>query len=121
MKHALVAATLVFVTGGGVAFLLTNRPAPPIAHTADTTAQTVAADPIDPAAPCVKCQSGACDVVDVTDLSARFAAKSEASGEFVSFDEPPLARPKGEFLPVRHDSPKPADAREVLPPPREEK
>lgn len=118
MKHALVAATLVFVTGGGVAFLLTNRPAPPAAPTAETTAQTAATDP---AAPCAKCQTGSCDVVDVTDLSARFAAKSEASGEFVSFDEPPLARPKGEFLPVRHDSPKPADTREVLPPPREEK
>jgi hypothetical protein len=121
VKHALVAAALVLVTGGGVAFLLTNRPAPPAAPTAEPTAPPVAATPINPAAPCPQCQSGACEVVDVTDLTARFAAKSEASGEFISFDEPPLARPKGDLLPVRHDSPTPADAREVLPPPREAK
>jgi hypothetical protein len=119
VKHVLVAATLVLVTGGGVAFLLTNRPAPPVAPTAETVDQVTATDL--QAVPCVTCQSGACEVVDVTDLTARFAAKSEASGEFISFDEPPLAKPKGDLLPVRHDSPKPADAREVLPPPREEK
>lgn len=119
MKHALVAAALVLVTGGGVAFLLTNRPAPGDAPTAEPTAQTAATRL--QAVPCAACQSGACEVVDVTDLTARFAAKSEANGEFISFDEPPLAKPTGDLLPVRHDSPKLAEAREVLPPPREEK
>jgi hypothetical protein len=116
VKHTILCGALVLATGGGVAFVVANRPTAP--------AEPVTARPADAPAEtntntaCTACQSGGSAVVDVTDLSARFAAQSQAKGEFVSFDEPPLARPKGEVQPVEHEVPTP-DAREVLPPPRE--
>lgn len=116
MKNPIVCGLLVLATGGGVAFVVANRPTPVPLPDATTTQITETA-PTDPAV-CVNCQTGTAGVTDVTDLSARFAVRSEARGEFVSFDEPPLARPKADVAVVEHQAP---DLREVLPPPREVK
>lgn len=123
MKHSILCGALVLATGGGVAFLVTNRPAPvpASASPADTPDPAVESVSADPSAPCPKCQSGSSCVTDVIDLSARFATKSEANGEFISFDEPPLAKPKVDVAPAQHETPKVPDIREVLPPPREVK
>lgn len=121
MKNTFLCGALVLATGGGVAFVVANRPTAPIESTArpaDTPAEPAPAPATDTV--CTACQTGKPQVVDVTDLSARFAAQSRAKGEFVSFDEPPLAKPKGDVLPVEHEVPTP-DPREVLPPPREAK
>ena len=118
MKHPILCGMLVLATGGGVAFVVANRPTP---VTVPDTPLAAATESPTTADPCPQCRTGSAGVTDVTDLSARFAAKSEANGEFVSFDEPPLAKPKGDVLPAGHNTPKPADTREVLPPPREEK
>ncbi len=116
MKNPIVCGLLVLATGGGVAFVVANRPTPVPLPDATTTQVTETA-PTDPAV-CVKCQTGTAGVTDVTDLSARFAAQSDARGEFVSFDEPPLAKPKPDVTAVGHEVP---EVREVLPPPREVK
>lgn len=116
MKNPILCGLLVMATGGGVAFVVANRPTPvPLSEV--TTAATEIDTP-DPSVPCVKCQTGAAGVTDVTDLSTKFAAKSEARGEFISFDEPPLAKPKPDVTAVGHEVP---GTREVLPPPREVK
>jgi len=123
MKNTILCGVLVLATGGGVAYLVANRPAPvPTPASPAETHPTVAeAASADPSAPCPHCQSGASTVTDVIDLSARFATKSEAKGEFISFDEPPLAKPKAGVTPVQHETPELPDLREVLPPPREVK
>ena len=117
MKNPILCGLLVLATGGGVAFVVANRPTPVPPPEAATT-QLHETAPTDPSAPCPQCQTGVCGVTDVTDLSAKFAAKSEARGEFVSFDEPPLAKPKPDVTAVGHEVP---EMREVLPPPREVK
>jgi hypothetical protein len=105
---------LVAATGGGVAFVLANRPQPVHPPTATPTTAIVAPPTSVEPADCPTCRTGSAgEVTDVTDLSRRFASKSEGRGEFVSFDEPPLARSKGDVVPV--------EVREVLPPPREVK
>ena len=116
MKNTILCGALVLATGGGVAFLVTSRPAEPTAPR-PTTAEVAAVATTAPDTPCPTCQVSTGSVVyDVTDLSARFAAKREAKGEFVSFEEPPLAKPV--VQPVGHELP---EEREVLPPPREVK
>jgi hypothetical protein len=115
VKHPILCGMLVLATGGGVAFVVANRPTP---VTVPDTPLAAATESPTTADPCPQCRTGSAGVTDVTDLSARFAAKSEARGEFVSFDEPPLAKPKGELMPVTHET---TDPREVLPPPREVK
>ncbi len=100
MKNLLVCVGLMAATAGGVAFVVSNQARPvergcPSAKTSDPMSD----------GPCLRCQGG---VQDVTDLSASFAAKPTEAGEFISFDEPPLAK-------------KPAEPREVLPAPREVK
>src|SRR5262249_34054467 len=123
VKHSILCGVLVLATGDGVAYLVANRSAPvptpasPV-ETSPTTAETASTDP---SAPCPKCQAGSSTVTDVIDLSAKFATKSEAQGEFISFDEPPLAKPKAGVTPVQHETPELPDLREVLPPPREVK
>jgi hypothetical protein len=116
VKNTILCGALVLAAGGGVAFVVANRPAePPVAATA--VSATPAVDDDAPDAPCPTCKTGGASVVyDVTDLSAAFAAKREAKGQFVSFEEPPLARPA--VQPVGHELPA---EREVLPPPREVK
>lgn len=115
MKNLIVCGLLVLATGGGVAFVVANRP-PPVPPS-EVGLPAVEAAPTEPAV-CAKCQTGSTGVTDVTDLSAQFAAKSDARGEFVSFDEPPLAKPKADVTAVGHEVP---EVREVLPPPREVK
>ncbi len=115
MKNPIVCGLLVLATGGGVAFVVANRTPPvPLSEVVPPSTDTAPTDP----AVCAKCQTGSAGVTDVTDLSARFAAKSDARGEFVSFDEPPLAKPKADVTAVGHEVP---ESREVLPPPREVK
>jgi hypothetical protein len=116
VKNPIVCGLLVLATGGGVAFVVANRPTP--VPLPDATTRLTDTAPADPSVPCPQCQTGACVVTDVTDLSARFAAKSEVRGEFISFDEPPLAKPKPDVTAVGHEVP---EMREVLPPPREVK
>lgn len=78
MKNPILCGLLVMATGGGVAFVVANRPTPvPLSEV--TTAATEIDTP-DPSVPCVKCQTGAAGVTDVTNLSTKFAAKSEAQG-----------------------------------------
>lgn len=102
MKNLFLCSGLFVATAGGVVFVVANQP-PPV----PVEAAVRQADPAtEPTGDCPRCQTGG--VYDVTDLSARFAARCDTS-EFVSFDEPPLAKPKGE------------EPREVLPPPREVK
>ncbi len=113
MKQTILCGALVMATGGGVAFVLANRPTAPADTSPKPAAVATAGEPTDP---CPTCRTGSAGVTDVVDLTAKFAAKSVERGEFVSFDEPPLARPKGDVQPVGHELP--AD-REVLPPPRE--
>ena len=67
----------------------------------------------------VKTDCGCCSnksdsgVYDVYDLKAGFARGSEGDSKFISFDEPPLAKPKFDVEQV--------GGVEVLPPPREER
>lgn len=121
MKNLILCTVVLLATGGGVAFLVASHHATPavVAAPPDTPAPPTT-PATDSDAPCPHCQPGATGTVyDVTDLSARFAVRSEAKGEFVSFDEPPLAKPKGELTPAKHEVAE--QPREVLPPPREEK
>lgn len=116
MKNLILCAVVLLATGGGVAFLVASHHATPpvVAAPPDTPPDPTTPD-ANPDSPCTKCRPNAPGTVyDVTDLSARFAIRSEAKGEFVSFDEPPLARPKEGVTPAKHEV-------EVLPPPREEK
>lgn len=116
MKNTILCGMLVLTAGGGVAFVVANRPVDlPVPAAAESP--TAAVDAAAPDTPCTACKTdGASVVYDVTDLSARFAAKREAKGQFVSFEEPPLAKPV--VQPVGHELPA---EREVLPPPREVK
>ena len=101
MKNLLLCAGLMAATAGGVAFVMANRPVPVEAGVKTPDPAPAASD-----SACPNCQGG---VYDVTDLTAKFATKTEGSGEFISFDEPPLAKQK------------PTEPREVLPAPREVK
>lgn len=124
MKNTILCGVLVLATGGGVAYLVANRSTPvPISAPASPAAVTAPAEAVsaDPSVPCPKCQTRSSAVTDVVDLSVKFATRSEANGEFISFDEPPLAKPKSGVTPVQHETPELPDLREVLPPPREVK
>ena len=65
---------------------------------------------------CKACSTSGKAVYDVADLKAGFAAVEPTP--FVSFDEPPLAKPKGSLTAVSYQSPK---GIETLPAPREAK
>lgn len=121
MKNLILCTVVLLATGGGVAFLVANHHStPPVAAApVDTPPDQPTPAAAGPDTPCPKCQPNSPGTVyDVTDLSARFAVRSEAKGEFVSFDEPPLAKPKEGVTPAKHEVVAP---REVLPPPREVK
>jgi hypothetical protein len=120
VKNFVLCTVVLLATGGGVAFLVaSHHSTPPVVAAPPDTPAEPTPPTSDPDTPCPCCQPGVPGTVyDVTDLSARFAIRSEAKGEFVSFDEPPLAKPKDGVTPAKHEV---AAPREVLPPPREVK
>jgi len=54
---------------------------------------------------CGKCSEGSSKVVDVVDLDRSFLKADGTPKPAVSFEEPPLAKPRGEVTPVKFEVP----------------
>jgi hypothetical protein len=93
MRNWILGLGLGAVTAGGVTFVLSGDPhrghCGPCVSPASTPSSEVQAGPGSTST----CPGGTCGVVDVTDLPKVFATPAEPTGPFISFDEPPLAKP----------------------------
>lgn len=123
MKSGILAALLAVAAAGGVTvlFLGTGKHCGPCVGSAPPLTALPAESPCDDSecTECKACQSGATSkVFDVVDLKAGYQINGEPA-PFVSFDEPPLAKPPAGVQRVGFEAK--VDGPEVLPPPREAK
>ena len=115
MRTWMLGVALAGATGGGVAFVLAGKTEG--THCGPCVA-VVPANPSEcPETGCSKCKATpASDVIDVTDVSSVFAA-ADNSRPFVSFEEPPFAKPVVR-LAETEAAPMPRAVAEVCPMPR---
>jgi hypothetical protein len=129
MRNWILGGMLACVSSAGVAYVLaknsTGSHCGPCIEK-PVVLETVQKDPITgrcdaypiegSASSCEHCNKT--KVVDVVDLDRSFRMADGTPKPVVSFEEPPLAKPRGEVMPVRFEEPA---AVEVLPMPREVK
>ncbi len=123
MRNLVLGGLLAVTSATAVAYVLVNpapkpcsacvEPAPPAEVVAPSTCEEVSPT-------CSKCKSG---VVDVVDLTTAYPVGPTGTG--VSFDEPPLAKPRSpQLIATRFEStlaeeaPMPREAAELAPAPR---
>jgi hypothetical protein len=124
MRNWILGGFLACFTSAGVAYVLAKNAhgshcGPCIEKPA--VVETVKNEPVVgrcdayPVEPCDHCNKT--KIVDVIDLDNSFRMADGSPKPVVSFEEPPLAKPRGEVVPVKFETP----AVEVLPMPREVK
>ncbi len=119
MRNLALGSLLIFTSAAAIAYVYTKpneQPAP--TRIAETEAAPTGIGADEPG--CPSCQS---NVVDVVDLNTAYQSASPVPG--VSFDEPPLAKPRPHsVIPARFEqpalelAPSPRDAAELAPAPR---
>ena len=99
MRHFVLGGLLVLTSAAAIAYVYANPTATPCCLSESTPVAAAAED--SSASPCCeKCKSG---VVDVVDLNSAYSVNT-ASSSTISFDEPPLAKPRAiEFLPAQFE------------------
>ena len=127
MRNLTLGGLLVLTSAAAVAYVYRNPELTPCTvcrvEPADTDEPaTGAVEPSPGDACCPKCKS---NVVDVVDLSTAYPVGSPLTGTNISFDEPPLAKPRSQVilpaqfeLPATESAPPPRDAAELAPSPR---
>jgi hypothetical protein len=130
MRNWILGGLLACVSSAGVAYVLarnsTGSHCGPCIETSNQLKDRIPADStvmgdrswseLEPCDHCSKCKEGNSKVVDVVDLDRSFRMADGSPKPVVSFEEPPLAKPRGEVTPVKFEVP---TAVEVLPMPRE--
>lgn len=117
MRNLTLGALLVLTSAAAIAYVYRNPESSPCTvcqvEPADTTEPaTGAEEPSTGDACCPKCKS---NVVDVVDLNTAYPVGSPLTGTNISFDEPPLAKPRSQvILPAQFELPAP----ELAPSPR---
>lgn len=110
MRNLTLGVLLVLTSAAAIAYVHTN----PTAGTCKTgpTEETIATVPaVGETTVCITCSPG---VVDVVDLNSAYPATGAPAESTISFDEPPLAKPRGDVLPAAFELP----ASEIAPAPR---
>jgi hypothetical protein len=126
MRNWILGGLLACVSSAGVAYVLARNSTgshcgPCIEKPVDT--RTVELPPLgggfarqmESCEHCSKCKEDPQTVVDVVDLDHSFRMADGSPKPAIRFEEPPLAKPRGEVVPVKFEVP----AVEVLPMPRE--
>lgn len=99
MRHFVLGGLLVLTSAAAIAYVYANPTATPCCLSESIPVATGSEDSL-PSPCCEKCKSG---VVDVVDLNSAYSANTASSGT-ISFDEPPLAKPRStEFLPAQFE------------------
>ncbi len=118
MRNLALGGLLVFTSAAAIAYVYTKPAEQPASARIEEAARTPDVCPEESG--CPSCQS---NVVDVVDLNTAYHSASQVPG--VSFDEPPLAKPRPQsIIPARFEqpdlelAPSPRDAAEVAPAPR---
>lgn len=118
MRNLALGGLLVFTSAAAIAYVYTKPAEQPASARIEEAARTPDVCPEESG--CPSCQS---NVVDVVDLNTAYQSASPVPG--VSFDEPPLAKPRPQsIIPARFEqpdlelAPSPRDAAEVAPAPR---
>ena len=122
MRNLALGGLLILTSAAAIGYVYTNPTAPPC-----TTCQPKLNDLVEPSnEPCHEetgCPSCKPAVVDVVDLNTAYQTASPIPG--VSFDEPPLAKPRSQAVtptsfeePISEVAPAPREAAEVAPAPR---
>ncbi len=110
MRNLALVGLLVCTSAAAVAYVVVHPDNAPSAPTAPVAAETES-PPCDSC--CTNCKS---EVVDVVDLGTAYPVGTPSGIAGVSFDEPPLAKPRQpELIPARFEEP----ASELAPAPRE--
>ena len=101
MRHIVLGGLLVLTSAAAIAYVYANPIATPCCLS-ELTPVATGSDDSSLASPCCeKCKSG---VVDVVDLNSAYTANALVGGATISFDEPPLAKPRStEFLPAQFE------------------
>ncbi len=100
MRHFVLGGLLVLTSAAAIAYVYANPTATPCCLSESIPVATGSDDSSSVSPCCEKCKSG---VVDVVDLSSAYSVNT-ASSSTISFDEPPLAKPRStEFLPAQFE------------------
>jgi len=106
MRNLTLGGLLVVTSAAAIAYVYTN----PTSGTCQTrSAEAVTA--VEETSGCTACKPG---VVDVVDLNTAYPVATALAESTISFDEPPLAKPRGDILPAAFELP----ASEIAPAPR---
>ena len=106
MRNLTLGGLLVLTSAAALAYVYTN----PTSGTCKTCS-TEAATAVEDSTGCTACKPG---VVDVVDLNTAYPVATALAESTISFDEPPLAKPRGDVLPAAFELP----ASEIAPAPR---
>ena len=106
MRNLTLGGLLVLTSAAAIAYVYTN----PTSGTCKTCS-TEAVIAVEESTGCTTCKPG---VVDVVDLNTAYPVATALAESTISFDEPPLAKPRGDVLPAAFELP----ASEIAPAPR---
>lgn len=110
MRNLTLGGLLVLTSAAAIAYVYTN-PTAGTCKTCPTEAATATVPAVGETTGCTACKPG---VVDVVDLNSAYPVTSALDESTISFDEPPLAKPRGDVLPAAFELP----ASEIAPAPR---
>ncbi len=110
MRNLTLGGLLVLTSAAAIAYVYTN-PTSGSCKTCPADAVIGTATAVEESTGCTTCKPG---VVDVVDLNTAYPVNSAFTESMISFDEPPLAKPRGDVLPAAFELP----ASEIAPAPR---
>lgn len=107
MRNLTLGGLLVLTSAAAIAYVYTN----PTSGNCKTCPVEAAIAAVPAVEETTACKPG---VVDVVDLNSAYPVTGALAESTISFDEPPLAKPRGDVLPAAFELP----ASEIAPAPR---